>query len=90
MKIAVRRVLSTHIIKVHSISDLDFKLAKAFLGSRAVQSLSRDDTVELRKRLTILEKRRGGTQRSVAVSSEPKVAGQTKEPVDDAKMKSVA
>ena len=75
MKIAVRRVLSTHIIKVHSISDLDFKLAKAFLGSRAVQSLSRDDTVELRKRLTILEKSRGGTQRSVAVSSEPKSSG---------------
>jgi hypothetical protein len=70
LKAAVKRVLSTHIIKVHSISDLDFKLAKALMGSRAAQSLSKTDTVEIRKRLSILEKSRGGVQRKAVVASE--------------------
>lgn len=58
LKAAVARVLGTHIIKVHSISDLDYRLSKALLESRAGKSISSNDTAELRKRLSILEKSR--------------------------------
>ena len=71
LKEAARRILAIHIIQVHSISDLDFKLAKALVDSGSIQFLSHEDTVELRKRLNILEKSRGGVpHRAVLTTAE--------------------
>lgn len=86
LKAAVRRVLSIHIIKIHTVSDLDVKLAAALLASRAAKNLSSEDTVELRKRLNILGKKRAASLRSTPPPPSAKVEDSQPESQDDGRI----
>ena len=66
LKRAVQKVLSTHLVRLQTVSDLDYRMAKAFLGSRAAGRLTQDQLAELRKRIKLLDKTRGTVQRSMS------------------------
>lgn len=68
LRAAVGRVLATHMVQLQTVADLDHRMAKAFIGSRAADQLSKDDTAELKKRLRILDKTRGNIQVSYTPS----------------------
>lgn len=78
----MKRILAAHIIKIHETTDLDYKLTSTLIYSRAAQSLSYDDTIEIRRRLVFLRKRRDGVQRTEVMIPEPEPEV-IDEPVED-------
>lgn len=73
---AVDRVLKKHLVQIHTVSDLDYRMARALLGSRAVSRLSAEQTLELRKRVKMLDKTRGGIKKNMSrPDAEPEEPG---------------
>ncbi|MFP6583430.1 MAG: hypothetical protein VCD00_12860 [Candidatus Hydrogenedentota bacterium] len=68
---AVKRILACHIFNINHTTDRDYLLAKAFLFSRAAASLSPEDTRELKRRLSILDKNKASVPVNTATTKMP-------------------
>ena len=70
---AVDRILKMHIIHIQSVPGSDYRLAKVFLDSSAVSTLSGEKLRELRRRISILDKSAGPTHPKERPVEEPKI-----------------
>lgn len=71
---AVKLILACHIFNIHHTTNRDYLLAKAFLYSRAAASLSAEDTRELKRRISILDKNKGSVAVNAATDKTPQAA----------------
>ena len=87
LKNASQRLLTTHLIQLQSVSDLDYRMAKAFMGSAHAMNLSKDQIEEINKRIRMLDKTRGTTTKTA--SAEKKTPPTEATALTQAQLKSV-